>query len=133
MSTGKKNLRSQFFAFPNQVVPLLPELSVLRARSEPVISSYDSDRCLAGHCPRQGGSFIGGPLDGLSVSDAYDSDLRRTALTVAAGAGATTLSQTGYGYDAASRLASVKWERQKLKAEMKAGKSEGWKAETGMI
>jgi RHS repeat-associated protein len=52
-----------------------------------------------------GESFSGGPLDGLSVSDGYDMDLRRTTLAVAAGS--TVLSQANYGYDAAGRLASV--------------------------
>jgi hypothetical protein len=69
MSTGKKNFRSRFFIFSNQVASLLPEPSVLHAASEPVISPYDSDRCLAGHCLRRGGSFshpsgssAGGPV-----------------------------------------------------------------------
>ena len=49
-------------------------------------------------------SFSGGPLNGLSVSNQFDNFLRRTNLSIL---GATTPSQTAYGYDAASRLATV--------------------------
>ena len=46
-------------------------------------------------------SFVGGPLNGLSVSGGYDNSLRRTSLAVG---GATTPWTITYGYDAASRL-----------------------------
>jgi hypothetical protein len=46
-------------------------------------------------------SFVGGPLNGLSVSGGYDNYLRRTSLAVG---GATTPWTITYGYDAASRL-----------------------------
>lgn len=48
-------------------------------------------------------SYSGGPLDGLSVTNAYDPLLRRTALALASQS--ATLTQ--YGYDAASRLQGV--------------------------
>ena len=50
-------------------------------------------------------SYSGGVLNGLSVTNAYDQYLRRTNLT--ARNGAAVLSKTTYGYDAASRLATV--------------------------
>jgi RHS repeat-associated protein len=50
-------------------------------------------------------SYSGGPLDGLSVTNGYDQYLRRTAL--AALSSATPLLQQSFGYDNASRLASV--------------------------
>jgi RHS repeat-associated protein len=48
-------------------------------------------------------SFSGGVLNGLSVTNGYDQYLRRTNLTALA---SSVLSQTIYGYDNASRLAS---------------------------
>ena len=50
-------------------------------------------------------SFSGGILNGLSVTNGYDSDLRRTML--AALSGSSQLLSATYGYDNASRLASV--------------------------
>jgi RHS repeat-associated protein len=50
-------------------------------------------------------SFSGGPLDGLSVTNGYDADLRRTL--VSALAGGNQFQSASYGYDYASRLASV--------------------------
>lgn len=52
-----------------------------------------------------GESYSGGTLNGLTVSNQYDADLRRTNLTL--WNGTTKLSQTTYGYDHASRLASA--------------------------
>jgi RHS repeat-associated protein len=49
-------------------------------------------------------SYAGGPLNGISVSNGYDSYLRRTTITIRTGS--TNLTTT-YGYDNASRLASV--------------------------
>ena len=49
-------------------------------------------------------SFTGGTLAGLSVTNGYDSYLRRTNLTAWA---AKVLSKATYGYDTASRLANV--------------------------
>jgi len=46
----------------------------------------------------------GGPLSGASVTNGYDSLLRRTVL---AAIDSATLAKTLYGYDAASRLSSV--------------------------
>jgi RHS repeat-associated protein len=48
-------------------------------------------------------SYSGGPLNGLSVTNAYDNLLRRTAVALASQS--ATLTQ--YGYDAASRLQTV--------------------------
>jgi RHS repeat-associated protein len=52
-----------------------------------------------------GESYSGGPLNGLTVSNIYDSFLRRT--TNGLWNGTTWLTQTRYAYDAASRLSSV--------------------------
>jgi RHS repeat-associated protein len=52
-----------------------------------------------------GESYLGGILNGLSVTNGYDADLRRTAL-VALSSGSQLLSAT-YGYDTASRLSTV--------------------------
>lgn len=49
-------------------------------------------------------SFTGGVLNGLSVTNGYDRFLRRTNLTALA---SSLLGRTTYGYDAASRLATV--------------------------
>ncbi len=49
-------------------------------------------------------SFAGGVLDGLSVTNSYDQYLRRTNLTALASG---VLNRAAYGYDNASRLASV--------------------------
>nr|WP_321349288.1 RHS repeat-associated core domain-containing protein [uncultured Methanoregula sp.] len=61
-----------------------------------------------------GESYTGGPLDGLTVANAYDAYLRRTNLlarTTAPGgkkqADDLPLAATWYGYDAASRLQTV--------------------------
>lgn len=48
-------------------------------------------------------TYAGGPLSGLSVTNGYDSPLRRTA--VALSSQSSTLVQ--YGYDTAPRLAGV--------------------------
>jgi RHS repeat-associated protein len=50
-------------------------------------------------------SYSGGPLSGLVVSNRYDGLLRRTNVTLLNTS--TVLTATGYGYDAASRLAEV--------------------------
>ena len=50
-------------------------------------------------------SHIGGPLDGLSVTNAYDNLLRRNNLSVLNGA--SVLTSVGYAYDADSRLQAV--------------------------
>jgi len=50
-------------------------------------------------------SYSGGILNGLMVTNQYDSDLRRTSMALWNGSGAMT--QTAYTYDNASRLASV--------------------------
>ena len=50
-------------------------------------------------------AYAGGPLNGLCVSNTYDADMRRT--TLAALTGTTLLLTTSYGYDPASRLATV--------------------------
>jgi RHS repeat-associated protein len=50
-------------------------------------------------------SYTGGPLDGLSVTNGYDSLLRRTALTL--NSQLSTLNSVAYGYDPASRLQTV--------------------------
>jgi RHS repeat-associated protein len=50
-------------------------------------------------------SYSGGPLNGLTVTNVYDSLLRRTNLVLRSTAG--ILTSTTYGYDAASRLYSV--------------------------
>jgi RHS repeat-associated protein len=50
-------------------------------------------------------SFSGGILNGLSVTNGYDADLRRTNLTSLNGA--STLALAAYGYDNASRLSTV--------------------------
>ena len=52
-------------------------------------------------------SYTGGPLDGVSVTNGYDQYLRRTTLSVLSGGGSQLLASTAYGYDAASRLATV--------------------------
>jgi len=49
-------------------------------------------------------SWSGGPLNGLTVTNGYDQFQRRTNLTTLASG---VLSQTMYGYDAASRLSTV--------------------------
>ena len=50
-------------------------------------------------------SYAGGGLNGLSITNGYDALLRRTNLTARA---SSVLSRTTYGYDAASRLATVR-------------------------
>lgn len=50
-------------------------------------------------------SYSGGILDGLSVTNGYDTSLRRTGL--GALAGSSLLTGATYGYDNASRLATV--------------------------
>lgn len=50
-------------------------------------------------------SYSGGTLGGLAVTNVYDTFLRR--VTNNAWNGATKLAQSVYGYDAASRLATV--------------------------
>ena len=50
-------------------------------------------------------SFSGGVLNGLSVTNGYDADLRRT--TLAALSANAPLLTNSYGYDAASRLQTV--------------------------
>jgi len=50
-------------------------------------------------------NYSGGTLDGLSVTNRYDSLLRRTNVSVKNGS--TVLASTGYSYDSASRLANV--------------------------
>jgi len=50
-------------------------------------------------------NYAGGTLDGLSVTNLYDSLLRRTNVSVKNGA--TLLASTGYSFDNASRLAGV--------------------------
>jgi RHS repeat-associated protein len=52
-----------------------------------------------------GESFNGGVLNGLAVTNQYDSDLRRT--TLSAMASGSSLTTAIYGYDHASRLVSV--------------------------
>jgi RHS repeat-associated protein len=52
-----------------------------------------------------GESFSGGILNGLSVTNGYDADLRRTKL--AALSASSQLMAATYGYDAASRLQTV--------------------------
>jgi RHS repeat-associated protein len=49
--------------------------------------------------------YTGGTLDGLSITNIYDSLLRRTNVSVKNGT--SVLAGTGYGYDNASRLATV--------------------------
>jgi RHS repeat-associated protein len=51
-------------------------------------------------------SYSGGPLDGFSVTNGYDTLLRRTNLTVLNPA-SSVVYRVGYSYDAASRLATV--------------------------
>ena len=53
-----------------------------------------------------GETFSGGVLDGLTVTNGYDAYLRRTNLAVVK-AGSGRLTSTTYGYDDASRLATV--------------------------
>ena len=50
-------------------------------------------------------TYLGGPLNGLTVTNTYDALLRRQNLAVDSSAG--VLASTIYGYDAASRLATV--------------------------
>jgi uncharacterized protein RhaS with RHS repeats len=50
-------------------------------------------------------SYSGGILGGLTVTNQFDADLRRTS--VALKNGSATLCQAIYGYDGASRLATV--------------------------
>jgi RHS repeat-associated protein len=50
-------------------------------------------------------SYLGGILNGLTVTNQFDSDLRRTNLALLNGS--SRLCQAIYGYDNASRLASV--------------------------
>ena len=52
-----------------------------------------------------GESFSGGTLNGLSVTNGYDANLRRTILSALSFG--SSLSSTTYGYDNASRLSSV--------------------------
>ncbi len=47
-------------------------------------------------------SYLGGPLNGVSITNSYDTLLRRTNLSTLNGS--TVLYATAYGYDAASRL-----------------------------
>jgi len=49
--------------------------------------------------------YTGGTLDGLSITNIYDSLLRRTNVSVKNGT--SVLAGTGYGYDNASRLSAV--------------------------
>ena len=49
--------------------------------------------------------YSGGPLNGISITNGYDTLLRRTNLSTLNST--TPLLQTSYGYDAASRLLSV--------------------------
>ncbi|MGH7942745.1 MAG: hypothetical protein ACREFR_16930, partial [Limisphaerales bacterium] len=51
-------------------------------------------------------SFSGGLLNGLTVTDGYDADLRRTNVSILNSQSAV-LASTAYGYDAASRLQTV--------------------------
>jgi RHS repeat-associated protein len=51
-------------------------------------------------------TWLGGPLDGIVVSNRFDSLLRRTNVSVLS-AGSVLLSSTAYSYDSASRLHSV--------------------------
>jgi len=51
-------------------------------------------------------AFSGGPLDGFSVTNGYDAYLRRSNLAVV-DSGSGQLTSTAYGYDNASRLATV--------------------------
>ena len=51
-------------------------------------------------------SWSGGPLNGLSVTNGYDQYLRRTNLSLLNSSSAI-LASTAYGYDPASRLATV--------------------------
>jgi hypothetical protein len=53
-----------------------------------------------------GEAYTGGPLNGLSVTNGYDSLLRRTSVSLL-NASSVILASTKYTYDAASRLASV--------------------------
>ena len=53
-----------------------------------------------------GESYTGGPLGGLTVSNRFDELLRRTNVAVL-DAQSTVLAETGYAYDAASRLQTV--------------------------
>jgi len=50
-------------------------------------------------------TYTAGLLNGLSISNSYDSLFRRQNLSVLSGA--STLAQTAYGYDVVSRLANV--------------------------
>ncbi len=50
-------------------------------------------------------SYLGGVLDGLSVTNGYDAKLRQTGL--GALSGSSVLTSAGYTYDNASRLATV--------------------------
>ncbi len=50
-------------------------------------------------------SFAGGNLNGLTITNVYDSDLRRTAMKMFNGS--TSILTDNFGYDAASRLSSV--------------------------
>jgi RHS repeat-associated protein len=50
-------------------------------------------------------SYSGGVLNGLSVTNGYDADLRRTSLAL--NSQLSTFNSTAYGYDNASRLATV--------------------------
>ncbi len=50
-------------------------------------------------------AYAGGILGGLSVTSRFDTDLRRTNLTLLNGS--ATLCRAIYGYDNASRQASV--------------------------
>jgi RHS repeat-associated protein len=52
-----------------------------------------------------GESYTGGPLDGLSVTNGYDTLLRRIVLSL--NSPSSTLNTNAYGYDAASRLSTV--------------------------
>ena len=53
-----------------------------------------------------GEAYTGGPLNGLSVTNGYDSLLRRTSVSLL-NASSVILASTKYSYDAASRLQTV--------------------------
>ena len=55
---------------------------------------------------RWGNRYSGGVLNGLGVSNVYDSLLRRTGVSVV-NSPSTILSSAAYTYDAASRLSTV--------------------------
>jgi YD repeat-containing protein len=51
-------------------------------------------------------AYTGGPLSGITITNSYDSLLRRTKLSIL-NASYATIATTTYGYDAASRLSTV--------------------------